>query len=103
MKLSKPQRMQLQLWYSQRHVEKITLKIFLLAQPKIWWVAIILMLSLLIVAELLNFSSYILRSIVIASIFFECSKFMRLKLYWPLNQKFMNWDQVEKILREKNL
>ncbi len=95
--------MQLQLWYSQRHVEKFTLKIFLLAQPKAWWVAIIFMLSFLIVAELLSFSSYILRSIIIAVFCFECAKFLRLKLYWPLNQKFMNWEQVEKILREQNV
>ncbi len=100
MKISHIQKLQLQSWRRLKDCDNLTFKEFLRAQPKIWWGGFVFLLSIWVVAELSGSSDTILRALNIGGILFTIMLYVQARLYWTNTRRYINWEQVNRLLEE---
>mgnify|MGYP003154312024 CR=1 FL=1 len=98
--MNRMQRNQVRAWLKLRDVEKITVHDFIDAQPNwIPWLWIVITVGWL-VAELLGYSSLLLRLFAFAGIYFTVMLYFRTRAYWPLQRQALDWSKVEEMAKE---
>jgi hypothetical protein len=102
MKINHIQRLQLQSWKRLQNSDNLTFKEFIKSQPQIWWVCMIVVISIWLISELTGFSDTILRAMNIGGILFFVMLYFRARIYWPISRQCINWERVDSLLDNKD-
>jgi hypothetical protein len=96
------QRLQLQSWKRLQNSDSLTFKEFIKSQPQIWWVCMIVVITIWLISELTGYSDTILRAMNIGGILFFVMLYVRARIYWPISRRCINWERVETLLDNKD-
>ena len=90
---------QLKFWIALRDIEVVTVTDFLRAQPR-WipwlWFALVACWGF---AEILGLSSLPLRLFAFAGFYFVVVLFFRTRAYWPIQRQVLDWEKIDRIVR----